>query len=140
MAANDTEADVLTGTDAVDQLVDTWQDIGMGMVNMDIHDPWFVVTRAGGSFRTFLSLVDSFAVTILDADADPSDIPDEYTPERGVTDDEWEMLQTAFDNGSGGAYPLPDKGVFAVAYRDGDEHRHLHVGLTDDTLTTVADE
>lgn len=129
--------DILTGQAAIEHMVDRWQEITMGMVGLETDLPWFIVDRAGGDYRTFLSLADGTAVTVLDSDATPDDIPDDLRPDGSVDDGVVGMLERAFSNQGGGSYPLPDEGVFAVAFREAEQRRSLRVGLLDDAVGVV---
>lgn len=128
------EDQILTGQEAIDHMTDTWKDIGMGLVNVEVHEPWLIVRRSGGNYSAFISVVDGTAVTILDDGATTRHIPKEHHPGVPFTDVQADRLSEAMAAESTGVYPLPDDGVFAVGFRSDGEAIQIHVGLTDDTF------
>lgn len=127
------EDQILTGQDAIDHVVDTWQDLGQDKVEIELREPYLVVRRSGGHYSAFISLVDGTAATILDDTATTRHIPKQHRPETGVPDERIDTLAHAFEHSSGGIFPRPDDGVLVFNYDDGNR-RELRVGLTTDTF------
>ena len=123
---------ILTGEEAVDQMIETWNDVGMGKVEIESAGNWFIIRRSGGGFSTFLSLVDGTAVTITDCEATTRHIPKGLRPEGSVNEEDHSTLVTAFKNAGIGSYPLEDEGVFRFGYSHHGMHREVLIGLTTD--------
>lgn len=132
---------VLMGEAAVDHMLERWGEITHGMVTVEVQDRWLIISRAGGDYTTFLSIVDGTAVTLTDAkDASVEDLPEDVCEPLAtdrLSDDEIAMFERAFDAPSGGAYPLGAADAFALAYKEDDGMKQLLVGLLDDTLEVV---
>ena len=127
--------DILTGEEATQYMTDRWNDPGAGMTQIEVQGVWLVVRRSGGTYTTFISMVDDTAVTITDPSATSRHIPKDLRPDGELSTPQKSALSAAFDGGGGGSYPLPDEGVFSLGFtRDGD-HIGLRIGLNDDTFT-----
>lgn len=128
------EEDILTGKDAIDHAVKSWDNIGLGMVNIEFINPYIIVRRSGGNYSMFLSVVDDTVVTVLDDEATTRHIPDDLRPEDSATENQIETLETAFD-GQNGSYPHND--VFTLNFKDGDQRKAVEVGLLTDSFEVV---
>jgi hypothetical protein len=125
--------EILTGEGAIERMTSTWQDLGMGKVGLEVVRPYLVVWRHGGEYTTFIPIAGGTAVTITaGGDATTRHVPDDLKPEEGPSEEQYDALTKALVSDGTGSYPLPEEGVFAIGYRDGEEHKQVEVGLTDD--------
>lgn len=131
------EEDILTGDDAAEHVTETWQNLGHGLVDVEVRGSWLVVQRKGGDYTAFFSLVDDTAVTILNDGATTRHIPKALRPEESVSDEGEGMLARASENKGCGVYPLPDEGVFVIHFKEDDGYKELAVGLTSDRFEIV---
>ena len=131
------EDEILVGAAAATHLCDNWQNVGAGMVEVEVIGPWLIVSRKGGDYRAFISCVDSQMVTILDGEATTRHIPKEYRPDEDIPEDRYEALGAAFEH-SAGMYPMDNLGVFQMGFKppEGD-HQALRVGLLDGSFGVV---
>lgn len=124
------EDQILTGEEAAQHMADTWHDIGMGKVNVEVTGPWLIVRRHGGDYSTFISLVDDTCVTVLDTEATTRHVPKEMRPDTELTDKAEMMLGLAFNSTNTGMYPQDGGDVFQIGFKNDDGYQHLNVSTT----------
>lgn len=141
MAQTANSEDVTTGTEAFDYVRDNWQNLGLGMVEMEYKEPYLEVSRGGGDWTLYLPVTDDEAVLIphdaINGGPTTRHIPEEFRAEGEVSEETAEKLQRAFDGAGGGAYPLEDG--FSIAFKDGDERLSLLISHTDGAVTVEVD-
>ncbi len=128
------EDDILLGSEAAQHVIDTWNDIGQGMVDVETIGPWFIVRRGGGDYSAFISLVDDTMVTILHNEATTRHIPEEHRPDGKLSERRANLLEGAFMAASGGMYPLSDEMAFAIGFRDDNTFKQLKIGMLENTM------
>lgn len=134
MKPNADEDMILTGDEAAEYLTDSWRNIGMGKVNVEVRSTWLIVRRTGGNYSTFISFVDDTVVTILDNEATTRHVPKELRPDSDLPDDVNPMLKRAFTNPSTGMYPTDGGSTFQIGFREDGENLSLNVSIDGDDI------
>jgi len=128
------EDQILTGSDALDHMVDTWGDPGQGRVEVEVIGPWFIVRRSGGDYSAFISLVDGELVTVTDPEATTRHIPEAHRPDEDASDGHMDLLGRALAAQGTGMYPLPDSEQFEVGFMEDHVRYSLKISLVDEAI------